>query len=350
MKNREYICHFNQKVEVNFDILIFTAIIAISIALILYQLYMCPLIRSFFFEEVKLNQRQLKYFLKVYKTRSITKAAKELFISPQGLSKTIASLEDELGVPLFDHKHNRISPTKNAVRLVAHAKNILDEYEIISNRLFTSNNPIKTLVIRCSYDIPQLIPADFFYKFHNENPEIRIKLVEYPDNEIISSLENGNIELAIIPGPFNTEKMDFDLICTEPFCLVINKDHPLAKNKYISIEQLANEPLVIKDISTPTSLSQMQDFLRAGAQTNIILEVSDTHLIHQMAENNYAIGMSLLYLAKKIRSEKVRILYFENNTMTKNIFLTRNKGTCLSYEADVFRNALLDYFSSFCPE
>ena len=297
-----------------------------------------------------MNQRQLKYFLKVYKTRSITKAARELFISPQGLSKTISALEDELGVPLFLHKSNRISPTKNAVKLVAHAKNILDEYEIISNRLFTSNNPVKTLVIRCSYDIPQLIPADFFYKFHNDNPEIRIKLIEYPDNEIISSLEKGNIELAIIPGPFNTEKLECDLICTEPFCLVINKEHPLSLNKYISIGQLTNEPLVIKDISTPTSLNQMQDFLKAGAQTNIILEVSDTHLIHQMAENNYAIGMSLLYLAKKIRSEKIKILFFENNDMVKNIFLTHNKGNCLSYEADVFRTALLDYFSSCCPE
>ncbi len=311
---------------------------------------MCILNSSRHNRRYKLNQRQLKYFLKVYKTRSITKAAKELFISPQGLSKTISALEDELGVPLFLHKCNRISPTKNAVKLVAHAKNILDEYEIISNRLFTSNNPVKTLVIRCSYDIPQLIPADFFYKFHNENPDIRIKLIEYPDNEIISSMENGNIELAIIPGPFNTEKLDCDLICTEPFCIVINKEHPLAKNKYISLEQLGDEPLVVKDISTPTSLNQIQDFLKAGAKTNIILEVSDTHLIHQMAEHNYAIGMSLLYLAKKIHSEKIRILHFEQNTMIKNIFLTRNKGNCLSYEADIFRNALLDYFTSCCPE
>lgn len=297
-----------------------------------------------------MNQRQLKYFLKVYETRCITAAAKELFISPQGLSKTIASLEEELGVPLFLHKHNRISPTKNAVRLVAHANNILDEYDIIATKLFTSNSPVKTLVIKCSYDIPQLIPADFFYKFHNENPEIRIKLEEYPDNEIISSVENGNIELAIIPGPFNTAKLTGDLLCTEPFCIVVNKEHPLAKSKYISLEQLANEPLVIKDISTPTSLYQMHDLLKAGAKTNIILEVSDTHLIHQMAEHNYAIGMSLLYLAKKIRSEKVRILYFENNAMTKSIFLTRNKESCLSYEADIFRSSLLDYFSSRCPE
>ncbi len=48
-----------------------------------------------------MNQRQLKYFLEVYSLSSITLAAKKLYISPQGLSKTIASLESELGVQLF---------------------------------------------------------------------------------------------------------------------------------------------------------------------------------------------------------------------------------------------------------
>ena len=291
-----------------------------------------------------MNQRQLKYFLQVYKTGSITNAAKELFITPQGLSKTINALEKELGVPLFLHKNNRIIPTDYATRLVAHAKNILDEYDIISNKLFTSEKSVKTLVLRCSYDIPQLIPADFFYKFHKENPDIRIKLEEYPDNEIMDSMESGNIELAIIPSPFDTKKLDYDLLCTEPFCIVVNKDHPLAKKEHIRLEQLGNEPIVVKDISTPTSMNQIQDFLKAGAEANVVLEVSDAHLIHQMAEQNYAIGMSLLYLAKKIRSENIRILQFEDQQMTKSLFLIRGKGSCLSYEANIFRQSLLGYF------
>lgn len=44
-----------------------------------------------------MNQRHLTYFLEVYKHRSISAAAKSLFISPQGLSKTILALEEELG-------------------------------------------------------------------------------------------------------------------------------------------------------------------------------------------------------------------------------------------------------------
>lgn len=60
-----------------------------------------------------MNQRQLQYFLEVYNRKSVSQAAKALFISPQGISKTIASLEAELGVELFIHKSNHIIPTND---------------------------------------------------------------------------------------------------------------------------------------------------------------------------------------------------------------------------------------------
>ena len=90
-----------------------------------------------------MNQRQLKYFLEVYSTKSISKAAANLFVTPQGISKTIAALEKELNVSLFEHYHNRIAPTKYAARLSIHAKNILNEYELVTDRLFKNQSTIK---------------------------------------------------------------------------------------------------------------------------------------------------------------------------------------------------------------
>lgn len=146
-----------------------------------------------------MNQRQLSYFLEVYSQNSITLAAKNLFISPQGLSKTIYSLEEELGVQLFIHKHNQILPTANAARLAIHAKNILDEYNVITDRLFHEQHNIKTISIYCSYDVPQLIPASFFHNFYQEFPEIHLNIKEYPDNYILKKVENNAVELALMP-------------------------------------------------------------------------------------------------------------------------------------------------------
>lgn len=293
-----------------------------------------------------MNQRQLKYFLEVYSTKSISKAATNLFVTPQGISKTIASLEKELGVNLFEHHHNRIVPTKDAARLSIHARNILDEYDLVSDRLFKSQSTIKTVSIYCSYDVPQLIPAKFFKKFNDSFPEIRINMKEFTDDYIFDKIKNNKVELAIVPGPFNPHYFDYEQLCTEPFCLVVNKKHPLAKNDTVSFSELTGESIVVKDAKSSTSINQLYNFDYPVEFPNIILETSDVHLIHKMAEENYALGMSLLYLAKKNTSDKIKVLRFKEDTLVKKLYIVSNKGNILSAEANALKGALVDYFKN----
>ena len=292
-----------------------------------------------------MNQRQITYFLEVYKQKSITKAAKKFYISPQGLSKTIASLEDELGIELFKHQGNRIIPTENAAKFSIHAKNIMEEYQLIENKLFLDNKTIKPITIYCSYDVPQLIGADFFYEFNKKYPTIRIILREFPDSNILNSLYKNKVELAIVPGPFDYNKIESSPLCSQPFCLVVNKEHPLAQKNCITLDDLANETLVVKDTSNSTSMNQMTSFLKKGIEPNIILETSDTHLIHQMAEANLAIGMSQLYLAQKVKSDKIKVIRFQDKNYAKTLYLINNKNIPLSYEARAFHEAISGYFS-----
>lgn len=293
-----------------------------------------------------MNQRQLKYFLEVYSTKSISKAATNLFVTPQGISKTIAALEKELGVNLFEHHHNRIVPTKDAARLSIHARNILDEYDLVSDRLFKSQSTIKTVSIYCSYDAPQLIPAKFFKKFNDSFPEIRINMKEFTDDYIFDKIKNNKVELAIVPGPFNPHYFDYEQLCTEPFCLVVNKKHPLAKNDTVSFSELTGESIVVKDAKSSTSINQLYNFDHPVEFPNIILETSDVHLIHKMAEENYALGMSLLYLAKKNTSDKIKVLRFKEDTLVKKLYIVSSKGNILSAEANALKGALVDYFKN----
>ena len=85
-------------------------------------------------------------------------------------------------------------------------------------------------------------------------------------------------------------------------------------------------------------------FEERGIKPNIILETSDVHLIHQMAESGYALGISLRYLADKIRSDSIKVVRFEENWLVKRLYLVRNKNNVLSVEGELFRNAILDYF------
>ena len=227
-----------------------------------------------------------------------------------------------------------------------HARNILDEYDLVSDRLFKSQSTIKTVSIYCSYDVPQLIPAKFFKKFNDSFPEIRINMKEFTDDYIFDKIKNNKVELAIVPGPFNPHYFDYEQLCTEPFCLVVNKKHPLAKNDTVSFSELTGESIVVKDAKSSTSINQLYNFDHPVEFPNIILETSDVHLIHKMAEENYAIGMSLLYLAQKNTSDKIKVLRFKEDTLVKKLYIVSNKGNILSAEANALKGALVDYFKN----
>ncbi|MCR4842424.1 MAG: LysR family transcriptional regulator [Eubacterium sp.] len=284
-----------------------------------------------------MNQRQLSYFLEVYKKRNISHAAKELYISPQGLSKTIAGLEKELGVELFVHESNRIVPTQAAAKLAIHATSLINEYNLITDRLFLEDNSRKILHIACSYDVPRLFTPEEIMDFIRDNPSIVLKFQEHPDKDIKRLLKNGQVELALFPGPFNSKHYEYETVTAEPFYLIVNREHPLAAKESVTVRDINGLPMVVKDSENSTSRVHLMRFKNAGVDTNIILESSDNNLIRQMIEHNFAVGMMLRYNAEIILNEKLRAIPFEEKWMHKTIFIVKKAGTPLSAEARLFK-------------
>lgn len=290
-----------------------------------------------------MNQRQLSYFLEVYKHRSITSAAKSLFISPQGLSKTILALEEELGVKLFIRNKNQMTPTREAINLTSHAKAILSEYELITNKEFIKHTTRKNLHILGSYDVFRFFPVSFFCQFQNTYPEIGLSLIELPDYLILKQLDENEAELAFLPGPLNSDAYHLDYLFTHHFRLIMNRNHPLANKALITIADLKNHPLVIKAKNSPLSELHMNYFLSNGIETNILLEVTDYHIIHQMVRETSAVGMILDYLINKEDLAGLVVRPFADQDFEKNMYLVRRKNIQCSNEASIFQEYLSNW-------
>lgn len=297
-------------------------------------------------KEFFMNQRQLKYFLEVYKYRSITTAAQSLFISPQGLSKTILALEKEINTKLFTRSGKQMIPTKEAIHLSSHAKHILDEYDMIQNGEFISTPSQVTLTVPVCYDCPKYFPAEFFYEFHRIYPEILLRMEENTDSRLHEIIQENGAELAIIPGPLNIDQYKVDYLFTHRFSLLINKNHPLSKKDGITYEDLSGESLVIKGTDMPTSESQINNLLACGGELSVILEVTDIDVIESMAEQNYAIGYTLDYLAGHAACRNVTVKPLVGEASKKVMYLAQKQGHVLSHAADIFRGFLLSWLAS----
>ena len=290
-----------------------------------------------------MTERQLIFFMKVYERRSIIHVAEEMYISPQAVSKTILAFEKELNMKLFERKDNSMIPTQNAEKLIYHVKIILDEYNIINNQKFASDNTAKKLRILATYDSLKKIPEKFFYDFKKENPNISLHFDEMPDDEIIHHLNKNYVELALLSSPFDKNAYESELLFESRFCYIINKNNPISQKETLTFNDLNKQQLAIKGTNHPLSKYHLSVFSEEGIDTNAIAEISDSDVIIRLAEENFAVAMTLDYIAEKINSDKVVIKY--SNHFMKNVYIVNKSNTNLSDEASIFKSCIVAAFN-----
>lgn len=290
-----------------------------------------------------MNQRQLTYFLEVYKLGSITAAANSLYLSPQGISKTLLSLEEELDVKLFERSGKKMIPTQAAIRLTSHAQTILDEFHYILSDFQAPEEERKTLRVASCYDFPRYLSAEFFHAFYQQHPEILLSIEELPDTDVLAKLDRNEVETALLPGPLNSAKYRLYPLVTNRLCLLVNKKNPLSKKEILSYSDLKGQLLAVKNRNQFASTVHLNELLSHGINPQLIAEVSDYHIIHDMAENGYAVGMTLDYLAEQKHFENTVIRYMENDSFTKSLYLTVRQDIKISKEALAFQKFLLKY-------
>lgn len=114
-------------------------------------------------------------FAAVYECGSINKAAKELFMSPQGLSKSLARLEGELGCPLFERTHQGLNPTRDAKALYVRVRDLMDTCDQIRARAEGSAGHTALNVVSASGTL-SYVGLGFANGFERENPSVELHM------------------------------------------------------------------------------------------------------------------------------------------------------------------------------
>jgi len=191
--------------------------------------------------------RHLRYFLAVGDALNFTKAAAQLRVAQPALSRQVQDLEDEIGVDLL-----RRSP--RGVTLTAEGKLFLEEVRELLKRADESVEKVRALArgeygeLHIGYapspTVEILPPA--LTAFQKAVPRVKVLLHDLSSDELITGLQNGTLELAIMvpPAGDQTAGIQFEVLRTYPLCVAITAMHPFARLKSITLEMLAAEPLV----------------------------------------------------------------------------------------------------------
>ena len=220
----------------------------------------------------------LQAFKAVAETGSFSHAATLLFITQSAISKRITTLESELKTRLFDRIGRKVSLTEAGNTLLPKAHHILQEVED-SRRLITnlSGNIAGKLSIGTSHHIGLHRLPPVLRSFTKQYPDVELDLHFMDSEEACHAIEHGDLELAIVTLPLAPAAiLKTQTIWPDPLDIVINHQHPLAKQKNIQVNELAEHPAILPTRGTYTreifehTMDKHKLNLKVGLSTNYL--------------------------------------------------------------------------------
>lgn len=197
--------------------------------------------------DINLNSlKSLLIFKTLYETGTATRTAKDLGITQSGVSRSLAQLEENIGIPLFMRHKKRLVALPEADELYGEILGLLSNLEnmkhsIVSLREFgASRIRIASAPALGFAYVPKTIA-----RILSDNPKYSIYLDIMPSPEVVRAVEAGYFDVGFVTLPVTSQVLAVDeLISTEAVCLM-PKNHSLAKAEVITTEDLKGQHLVI---------------------------------------------------------------------------------------------------------
>lgn len=192
------------------------------------------------------TMKQLQYLVALADTQHFGKAALRCHITQSTLSAGIRDLESVLGTAVAERSNRRVLITPFGAQVAERAKAVLREAEEVMEVARAARSPM-TGEMRLGviptigpFVLPRVFPA-----LKERFPELTIYLREEQTAPLLARLEGGELDVALIALPYDTEDLRIDVIMEDEFLFACNRNHEFAGAKEISLQALADEPLML---------------------------------------------------------------------------------------------------------
>lgn len=188
--------------------------------------------------------RDLEIFITVVEMGTMSAAAKKLNISQPSISQSIAQIEQEYNVVLFDRISRKLFLTATGRNLLDYARRILDDVAEMKDTLLLSP-PKDTFIIGVSHSVSTKFLRDLRRKLDEEMDCPSLHVVIEDNETILQSVKNGEVHVALAEGDLDDSHWKSEPLLQDHLYFICAKDHPLANRQRISLEDMANLPFAM---------------------------------------------------------------------------------------------------------
>ncbi len=253
-----------------------------------------------------MDTKDLRYFCRVYEERGINQAAKQLFISSQGLSRIITKLEAQLQVTLFTRSMKGMYPTACGSYLYENCREILNRLEDIESGLRRIERMDRELLLGFSCGVLNVFPFHKLERLKKEDPDVHIQWEEAENREVIDKILQQAIDAGFVIGNIGWEDLYAKEVYQCGMDALVYEGHPFYDRDELSIGDLRHEPLLTLNerfYCYHSFVERCRDF---GFIPLIRIKTMENQLIYRFCREKMGIGIDTAIHKDDIKMDGLR--------------------------------------------
>lgn len=278
-----------------------------------------------------MDEHKIKVFCTVAETKSFSKASTILRLTQPAVSLQIQALEENCGTKLFDRSRSTIVLTKAGKILYKYGKEINALYTSADKDLNKLVAPFKGIVtVGASSTIGNFVLPVVISEFKKKNPKINVQLIIGNTKSIVDSLNEGNIDVALVEGNVKKQKLSVEKLMSDEMVPIFSPQHPWAKRSTVSILEVKKEPFISREEGSGTRQLIEKFFIKHGIHPQNIkipFIMGSTESIKGAVEEGLGISIISKWSARKeLKQGRLKNATFKEDRIVRDFSILYPKS------------------------
>jgi DNA-binding transcriptional LysR family regulator len=274
---------------------------------------------------------KLKVFRVVANTLNFRRAADELHLTQPAVTSQVKTLEESLGIALFDRIGRDINLTPAGTILLQYVRQIeaVTNEAVAALAMFGGQEGIE-LSIGASHTIAVYLLPKLLSELISDWPKLRIHVMGGSTNEVLQALTTHQIGIGLIEAPAFRPDLKIEVFGEDELTLIVRPDHRWAKKRLLRAAELVQSPILLREAG-----SGMRHFVEEYLERNSVLrqqlhtaiDMNSTEGIISAVEAGLGAGfVPCMALEKALRIGSVKAIELENGPIKRQLSIVLLNG------------------------
>jgi len=298
---------------------------------------------------LEMSPKAIDYFLAVAGAGSFRRAAETLHVAASAVNRQIRLLEKDIGAPLFERSRGRLP-----VRLTQPGEILLQHARVANSALDRARSEIEglkglrvgTIIIGAPETFTQDFLPEFLKEFHSRYPGIGFRIMVATPLILVEQLLRDEIEVAFVFNPPVRVELRIAAKIDMPTCIMVRKDHPLARRRSVRVSDCAPYPLVMPEYGTRARIQYDEMLGHAAMRPHSVISTNSYEMLRSAARMGLGVAIVSDYLVASRDASEYVVVPIRDSRPSILACCSRTSRR-LSVAADAFMEATRERFLEF---